>query len=179
MQDRRDLRPAPGLIGAHAADDVRNQETGIGIPTVGGSGSSDLEGIVGGKGLEAPNCGTEADILNRMFEIRGILQRDGRRQAVAQLLRVSVGEDADTAVILVEEVGLMAVFRRVEEVVERCRLAKSEATPLDEGAQQIGVAVRRIRWACCTTGCTNSRAREAQRRGVVGGVLPAAGEVCA
>ena len=82
-----------------------------------------------------------------MREERVVLNRDRRSDAVAQLLRIAVGVDADASVILVDEVGLVGVLRRVEEVVERRCLAEGEAAPLDEGAQQIGVAVASPTWA--------------------------------
>src|SRR5262249_26434937 len=167
MQDGGDLRPAPGLIGPEAGDDVGDHETGIGETTVGGSAATDLEGVVSGEGLDDGGAGAHgggvADIKNRMSEVRGVLQRDVCREAAAELCRVAVSKDADAGIVLVEEVSLVAVFRRIEEVVERRRLAESEATPLNEGAQQIGVAVGRVRRACGATGASNSGAREAQR----------------
>ena len=107
-----------------------------------------------------------------MNERRLVLSRDGRRDSIAELLGIAVREDADAGIILIE-LGLQGVLRRVQEVVERRRLAEGEPAELDEGAQEGKVAVpARGKGCCCAAGRCLS-ARQTDRRRIVGSELPA------
>src|SRR6516162_4641794 len=131
MQDGRNLRAPPSLIEPDVGDDVRDQEAGI-LPCV----------IVGSRSRNVwERGGAVSDIDDGMREERVVLYRDRRAYAVAQELGIAVGVHADAGIILINKVGLIGVLRRVEEVVERRRLAEGEAAELDEGAQQISIAV--------------------------------------
>src|SRR6516162_1710804 len=107
-----------------------------------------------------------------MNERRLVLNRDGRRDSIAELLGIAVREDADAGIILIE-LGLQGVLRRVQEVVERRRLAEGEPAELDESAQEGKVAVpARGKGCCCAAGRCLS-ARQTDRRRIVGSELPA------
>src|SRR6266852_3112538 len=114
-----------------------------------------------------------------MSEEARVFERDARRKAVAELLRVSHAVNADATIIIVEDVGLVAVACRIEEVEKRRSLAEGPSAELDEGPQQIEVAVgvwRASRNSSAAPG-RNRCARKAQRRVVVTGVLPAGQDI--
>src|SRR4029077_3050934 len=113
MQDGADLRPAPGLVEADGADDVWDQETGIGIAAADGSSGPDLEGVIadkGGRAGDRAKSANSADVQYRVAENRVVLHRDGGRDAVPQLLGIAIGKDADAGVVSVEELRLVDVF---------------------------------------------------------------------
>src|SRR5262249_18373876 len=165
MRDGGDLRTAPSLIDPDGADNVGDQGAGI------------LK--VGSMGCQREHRPGTFDIDNVMLIRRRVLNRDRRRHAIAELLRVAISEDAEAGKILVYEVGLQAVFRRVEEVVERRRLAERKPAELDEGAQDGNVAVVGVRWGGGAATGPNRGTRKADRRWVVAAKLPARREVAA
>src|SRR5262249_54851350 len=81
MRDGRDLRAAPSLIDPDRPDNVRNQSAGISSGRGYRSSSNKVENF-------AWTLSKRGEFDNGPNERRRVLNRDGRRHAVAELLRV-------------------------------------------------------------------------------------------
>jgi hypothetical protein len=167
VQRAHDLRRAPSLVEADIAGDIRHEQAGI-VPRTVGRTARGEDWKERAESHDHPGGRRGIEILDRPAVDRTVIKTEARREAAAELGGVGEWVNAETAEILISEIGLEAITRGVEEIETRDCLADSEAGVLDEGADKVDVivAVRRRSRSGAAAGRRDGCAGETERRGV-------------